>query len=269
MAEIPQADQIYTIKGMEVMPYCPKCDMEFVDGITVCTDCGGPLVESKEVADAMKKKAQEEEMARRMAQYQAAMAADLAMEDTGEEPAEGRTESGSLDTIPQTRTKAAPARSQVYIKKSQKYEDLKSSASAFLMVGGVLTIGAVLCWSNVLKLPMSQASRIITQSVVTIMGISALGVAFSSSRAAKAMKGEIAEEETATSRLVDWFTSSYRKEELDARIVQESGELAPEELSLKRFDLIQDILITNHDLPDQSYVDLLAEEIYTKLYEES
>ena len=26
------------------MPYCPKCDMEFVDGMTVCTDCGGPLV---------------------------------------------------------------------------------------------------------------------------------------------------------------------------------------------------------------------------------
>lgn len=37
------------------MPYCPKCDMEFVEGIKVCSDCGGPLVESKEVAEAMKK----------------------------------------------------------------------------------------------------------------------------------------------------------------------------------------------------------------------
>jgi transcriptional regulator with XRE-family HTH domain len=35
------------------MPYCPKCDMEFVEGIKVCSDCGGPLVESKEVADLM------------------------------------------------------------------------------------------------------------------------------------------------------------------------------------------------------------------------
>ena len=45
------------------MPYCPKCDMEFVEGIKVCSDCGGPLVESKEVADAMKKKEQEEQLA--------------------------------------------------------------------------------------------------------------------------------------------------------------------------------------------------------------
>ena len=42
------------------MSYCPRCDMEFVDGVTVCTDCGGPLAESREAAMAMKKKEQEE-----------------------------------------------------------------------------------------------------------------------------------------------------------------------------------------------------------------
>ena len=35
------------------MPYCPKCDMEFVEGITKCSDCGGPLFESKEAAEEM------------------------------------------------------------------------------------------------------------------------------------------------------------------------------------------------------------------------
>ena len=49
------------------MPYCPKCDMEFVEGVTVCTDCGGPLVESREAAQAQKaaeKEKREQEMQR-------------------------------------------------------------------------------------------------------------------------------------------------------------------------------------------------------------
>ena len=129
-------------------------------------------------------------------------------------------------------------------------------------------MAAVLFWSNMLHLPMNDASRLITQSVVTVMGIASLVVAFTSLKSANAMKGEIAQEETDTRRLVNWFVTTWRKEELDARIARESGDLTPEETSLKRFDLIQDILVTSHDLPDQSYVDLLAEEIYTRLYEE-
>ena len=54
------------------MPYCPKCDMEFIDGITVCSDCGGPLAASKEEAMKMKKQMQEEEVARMAAEYEAA-----------------------------------------------------------------------------------------------------------------------------------------------------------------------------------------------------
>ena len=40
------------------MPYCPKCDMEFIKGVTVCSDCGGPLFESKEEALAVQNASQ-------------------------------------------------------------------------------------------------------------------------------------------------------------------------------------------------------------------
>ena len=310
---------------MDTMPYCPKCNMEFIDGITVCSDCGGPLAESKEAADAMKRQQRQEELdARRLAQYREMMGqyremmeGYQAMQETSSHagpetlaqyqemmdhyremmegyqamqetcphagaetvplpdgvnvpagpPVDGAWEmAGSPLAVPVRKGRTGP--SQVYVKKSQKYDDLKSSASAFLLVGGVLTVAAVLFWSNMLHLPMNDASRLITQSVVTVMGIASLVVAFTSLKSAKAMKGEIAQEETDTRRLVDWFVTTWRKEELDARIARESGDLTPEETSLKRFDLIQDILVTSHDLPDQSYVDLLAEEIYTRLYEE-
>ena len=54
------------------MPYCPKCDMEFIDGITTCSDCGGELVESKEAAMELKK--QEEEARREQMLKEMAMA---------------------------------------------------------------------------------------------------------------------------------------------------------------------------------------------------
>lgn len=33
------------------MPYCPKCNQEFVEGVTICTDCGTPLADTEEITE--------------------------------------------------------------------------------------------------------------------------------------------------------------------------------------------------------------------------
>lgn len=234
------------------MPYCPKCDMEFIDGITVCSDCGGALVSSKEAADAVKKQEEEEALLRRQAEYEARQAElEAAQED--------------LETPPSERPNIRP---RVYVKKAQQYEDLKSSASAFFLVGGILIVFSALCWANVVRLPLAGTSRMISQTVMTVLGIASIVVAVHSARSAKTVSGQIADEENATRELKDWFAASYTGEQLDEQILAESGELAPEELSLKRFELIQDILITSHDISDQAYADLIAEDIYENLYQD-
>ena len=111
------------------MPYCPKCDMEFVEGIKVCSDCGGPLVESKEVAEAIKKKEQEEQLA--------ALAQEMEPV-SGEESETGR----SGDDPAQKEVSQAAEPVYTYVDKGQRYEDMSSSASAFFLVGGVLLGGA-------------------------------------------------------------------------------------------------------------------------------
>lgn len=257
------------------MPYCPKCDMEFIDGITTCSDCGGVLVASKEVADAMKNQEQEEAMARRQAEYEAMQAEMEAMQTDTDAALSGSGDGEEGDMANETKAALAAqmerqtrSRSRVYVKKSQQYEDLKSSASAFILVGGILLVFSILCWANVVKLPLAGTSRIISQTVMTVLGLASLVVAVHSARSAKAVSGQIADEEKVTRQLIDWFTGSYTGEQLDAQILAESGELVPEELSLKRFELIQDILITSHDISDQAYVDLIAEDIYGKLYQD-
>ena len=101
--------------------YCPKCDMEFVDGITVCTDCGGPLVESEEAARAMKEEEQKELLLKQQ-EY---------LDRLNQQLEEIQAQDGEVPA-PQA---AIPRRTAVYETKAQKYDDLKSSATAFLMMG--------------------------------------------------------------------------------------------------------------------------------------
>ena len=223
------------------MPYCPKCDMEFIKGVTVCSDCGGPLFESKEEALAMQKAALAKEP-------DALMQEDLDSEESGEE-------SGAMP-------KAA------YVKKSQKYEDRKSSASAFLLVGGAITVFAVLCWAGIFDMPMAGFSKYLIQGTLTVMGIGCLVIAILTFRSAKGMVSEIEEEEKQTEELISWFLSAYRREDIDRRLDADFSDLGEDERNLKRFELISDLLITSKDLPDQAYVDALCEEIYSKLFDE-
>ena len=237
------------------MPYCPKCDMEFIDGITVCTDCGGPLAESKEAAEAVRKKEQEEARLKReqeMALYKQQMEAESSDEAEGlaqEEKASGRPQ---------------PAR--VYVDKAEKYDDLKSSASAFLIVGGVLVVFSLLCWTGIVRLPMQGVSKLIFQGALLLMGCFSLGVFLNTSKSARRLAPEIDAEKHQTEELIQWFLDTYTGDSID-REISDFEELSEEEKSLKRFQIIQDYLITGKDLPDPSYVDALSEEIYAKLYE--
>lgn len=259
------------------MPYCPKCDMEFIDGITVCSDCKGPLVESKEVADEMKRRQKEEEAAKLANSYfdeEDFFSGEDEDEILGEDelPLENEEiafEDDSVSSLYSGKTARKKVMSSgVYVKKSQKYDDLKSSAAAFLLVGGVLTVFSLLCWLNIIKLPLAGVGGLISRLSTTALGLVSLYVAYASNKSAKEIHGQIAEEETATKMLTDWFVDNYDGPQLDNQICSQLGELAPEELALKRFELIQDIIITNHDLADPAYVDMLSEEIYGKIFED-
>ncbi len=250
------------------MPYCPKCDMEFIDGITVCSDCGGPLVESKAVSDAMKKKEQEEALAR--LRSEAELLAEFAPPESlsdFEEDSSSSSESKTMDSRngqkeQKNSRQGFPA--HLYVKKSEQYDDMKSSGSAFLLLGGCLTVFALLCWLNVIPFHFGIISRL----AITACGIGALAVSFKTFHDAKAVRGQIHDEEEKNQRIINWFIDTYTGTRLDEQLMSEYGELLPEEQSLKRFELIQDLLITSHDLTDQSYVDLLTDEIYEKLYQD-
>lgn len=227
------------------MPYCPKCDMEFVEGITVCTDCGGPLVESKEAAlalQAAEKEKREQEMRLRYEEMQKA--------------------AEKLETEKQPERQPAGT----YVKKEQRYEDMNSSASAFFLVGGVLAVIAAVSLLGYLPLPLYGVSRILFHVLLILMAAGSIAVAVSSKKSVARLKVQAADEEKETEDILQWFLKTYSARGLDDQLLMEDPELSGEELELKRFELIQDYLVTGRDLPDQSYADALCDMIYERLY---
>lgn len=219
--------------------YCPRCDMEFIDGITVCTDCGGPLVESEEAARAMKEAEQQERQ---------------------------ELESMPDEASPSDLEAVIPRPVRVYETKAQKYEDLKSSALAFGAVGGLLLAASAAFWTGVVRLPMAGVSRLIFQGVLAAMGVFSLAVYWNASRSAKKLQPEIDAEKRQTEELVNWFLDTWKGGEIDGQI-EDMDSLSQEEVSLRRFQVIQDLLVTEKDLPDPAYVDALCEELYRRMFE--
>ena len=237
------------------MPYCPKCDMEFVEGITKCTDCGGPLFESKEAADEFMRQnaAKQNEMLRKQYERMMAMAAQ-------EEAAAKAAEANG-----QVRRQSGPA--TAYVDKSQRYDDLNSSAIAFTIVGGAAAIVLVLSLAGVINLPFTGIMKYIVIGMLLFMTVGSIIVAVSSKKSAGEVKTQVAGEKKETEEIINWFVEKYDASDIDRRILFTESGLSEEEMSLRRFEWIQDLLITGKDLTDQSYVDMLCDEIYARLFE--
>lgn len=270
------------------MPYCPKCDMEFVEGVQVCSDCGGPLLASPEEAQALKKEAEQKALEEFLARAkeegfsleegfpleEGYSTKDFSLENedlsdtSGEENLHSARENSGTDARTEIRKKMVQQPSSVYVKKSERYQDMKSSASAFLLIGCVAVLLSALIFTGIL--PIAGSSKISFGGILGVMGIACLVVCLKTNKEAARIKGEAAQENQETQELISWFLQAHSAEELDRQLAEEQGgeqNCTPEELSLKRFSLIQDYLITEKDLPDPAYVEALSEEIYSRLFE--
>ena len=221
---------------------------------TTCADCGGPLVPSKE--EWLKEKAARD--AEKKGEEDAALAEEIAaLEESGETPAEACGEAGR---------NCLPEHTYVYETARARADDVKSSRNAFALIGVLAAAAAALSGAGVIPLPMAGNSRIFFLLVLAAIGAAMLAVAVKSQLALKQLNAKADAEEKETAEVLDWFRSTYPAEDLDNRLLQEDPDLEEGELFLRRNQLIADLLATGRDLPDQRYVDYLADLIMNEYY---
>lgn len=233
--------------------YCPKCDMEFVEGVTVCTDCGSPLVdreawEAQQKAEAEEKAAREEK--EKEEQAQAALEAYEKLSDEDREEIEARARA----------LREMMHEPAVYVNKKDKYTDNRSSAVALLIVGILLAAASVMMWVGIIP-----DLGLIMKIALTVFAVVCLAGAVISNNKAKQYKDNIADEEESQNELIDSFLAAHTKEEVEAAVA--GPQLREEELDLERMNYIQDKLTTENDIADKAYASMIAEEIYSRMYE--
>lgn len=156
----------------------------------------------------------------------------------------------------------------LYVRQEDRYEDLSSSASAFLIVGIVMSVLTLLSFGQQLHLPFALPTTALMRFFLLVFAIGAFGLYWKTRREASRAYSHIEEEQRITEELESWFLASYAPEQIDLEILGATRHpLRAEALALKRFDFIQDCFLQRYDGMDEGYIEALSEELYKKLFE--
>ena len=269
------------------MPWCPNCKNEYREGITVCADCGAPLVESltrqalvrlllldnKEAAETLAEFLQYEGISNvtiRPLQAEATEESEVLVPE--EEKAEALRLAKTFFTVekekelealtPEELTalrqaeeeKAEAARNvHTYVNAKEKYQENRSAAYLFSGFGIAGLIFMALHTIGVLSIFSGWFPIGIAYGLFLIF----LLVGLSSFKRSKALKADIETEAARTREVLGWLTAQVTKERLCAAIDPKASE---EENDLNRFAYVKDLLAAQFPELDDNYRDHLADQ---------
>lgn len=284
------------------MPKCPECGIEYVAGVKECTECKVPLIDDEEaqVANRIAIVKVKEALADRLVDYLNYCKvgnpekmydedediyvvvvdeadADIAIKNAKVllmnemQPDEDETEGESEDPdqadfiIPEEEKEDTG----VYVSKQERYEDLRSSASAFTIVGIVCVVLSVLMIAGIVKLPLNSTSELMMKLLLAVMGIAFAFIGFNSHKKAKALEAAAANEDSEIDSLLKDFLADHTAEGIDEAIYKIQPDIDPTLLAFQRLDLIRrDLQALRPELRDGSYLDEMSDRLYTQLFEE-
>ena len=226
------------------MPWCPKCETEYREGILVCADCGSTLVESLSASKENSSPESPEEMIQNMSEDEAR----IFFEETRKEAMERRR-----------RLAEGPG---VYVESSKKAQDFKSGALSLLFVGGIGLIFIILILLGIIPLHMNLFSKYLILGVMGTLFILFIVMGFLSIKSYKKFEIKASEEDNLTKNLLAWCKDNLTKEVIDVDLEETEEEL----LYFGRTEKMKALISNKFMNLDTAFLDSFIDDIYPEIF---
>ena len=238
------------------MAWCPKCKCEYVEGVTICADCGCELVD----------KLQEEQPEPELTQ-QDALAMIQAVKESGKDiPEELFEEMEGAEEFFSDEDEPSAGYQSPYVNNEEKAEENRTSAYTLLTVGGAGLIVIALFFLGIIDFGTSLTNKYMITGVMGVLFILFIVMGIVSLKNSKILTKKAHKENNLTAEIKKWCIDNLKEKEIDQLLSLEQQSL--ELKYFQRFDYMKKAIQKQFMNLDESYLDRLIEEVYADIFEE-
>ncbi|MDO4285521.1 MAG: hypothetical protein Q4C60_09330 [Eubacteriales bacterium] len=273
--------------------WCPNCKNEYREGITVCADCGAPLVEELQEesaaepdfsGEALSQQAEGAESAAPEAEAFAgreAVAADAEETDDDSVSQQGDEDSGEYvydesEEILPGQPEIGRERLHRYQNSEERAQENRSSAFSLLVVGTIGLVAIILLFFDRIPAFTLGANKYMVCGVMGVLFLLFIVMGMVSMRSFRTLKSRAQSEHTLEEAIRRWCAESLSAQGIDGEIAeagagtdalpQPEDENYEERMYFLRTDRIRERIEAQFVNLDRAFAEHFAEEYYEELY---